>query len=124
MDPELKEYLDNFKATMEERFAQQDARTDERFERVETTVRHTQVLLEALNSKVDLVYEGVDGANQKLTAFQEETAKSFEEVQASFPPYFRHVNGKLDSEIPALDRRVTALEARPSRRAGKKPQTQ
>ena len=145
MDPELRVYLDDLKATLEERFAQQDARLeerfaqqdsrleerfarqDERFERIETTVRHTQVLVEALDSEIRLVAEGVAGVSERLEAFQKETAQKFEEVQASFAPYFRNVNGRLErleDDVPALERRVTVLEARASRRVGKKPPTQ
>lgn len=145
MDQELKAYLDDLKtsivrqaiglddlrATMEERFAQQDARMEERFaqqdEKIETTARQTQVLVEALHGKVELVAEWVTGFNQQLAAFQADTANRFEELRSELKPYYRNLNGRLshlEEEVPALERRVTALEARPSRRAGKKPPAQ
>jgi predicted nucleic acid-binding Zn-ribbon protein len=148
MDQELRAYLEemktsivkqatgleDLKASMEERFAQQDARMEERFaqqdkrfEQVEATTYKTQVLLEAMNDKVKLVAEGVTGVSERLKAFQADTARRFEEIQSELKPYYRNVNGRLshlEDEVPALERRVTALETRPSRRAGKKPPTQ
>lgn len=128
MDQELKAYLDDLKtsivqdvkATMEERFAQQD-------EKIETTARQTQVLVEALHGRVELVAEWVTGFNQQLAAFQADTACRFEELRSELKPYYRNLNGRLshlETEVPALERRVTALETRPSRRAGKKPPAQ
>jgi hypothetical protein len=101
-DARMEERFVQQDARMEERFAQQDARMEERFvqqdkrfEQVEATTYKTQVLLEALDSKVDLVFEGVAAANEKLAAFQKDTACRFEEGQASIAPYYRELNGRL-----------------------------
>lgn len=106
MDQELKAYLDDLKtsivkqatglddlrATMEERFAQQDARMEERFTEQS---RHTEILIEAVRGDVRLVAEGVDGVSERLEAFQADTARRFEEGQASIAPYYRELNGRL-----------------------------
>ena len=117
MDQELRAYLeemkssivDDLKATMEERF------------------RHTEILIEGVHHEVRLVAEGVSGVSERLEAFKADTARRFEEIQSEFKPYYRNVNGRLshlEDEVPALERRVTALETRASRRAGKKTPTQ
>jgi ribosomal 50S subunit-associated protein YjgA (DUF615 family) len=86
MDQELRAYLEDLKvsivndvrstvvedlkATMDERFAEQR--------------RHTEILIEVVRSDVRLVAEGVAGVSERLEAFQADTARRLEEVQASF----------------------------------------
>jgi hypothetical protein len=148
VDQELREYLQGMEARLEERFGrleerfvpleeqgrrteerfsrleeqgqrteerfvrleEQGQRTEERFSRLEALMdqrfaeqrRHTEVLIEAVRGDVRLVAEGVAGVSERLDIFQEDTTRKF----------------------ATLDRRVTVLEARASRRVGKKRPTQ
>jgi predicted nucleic acid-binding Zn-ribbon protein len=72
MDQELREYLDKqFKSV------------DERFESLETDVRHTKVIVEGLQGQIQLVAEGVANVDEKLDRFEAETAEEFKDVRAT-----------------------------------------
>ena len=93
--------LEDLNALMDQRFSEQR--------------RHTEILIEAVRGDVRLVAEGVAGVSERLETFQADTARRLEEVQASFVPYYRELDGRmvrLEDDVPALERRVTALETR------------
>jgi len=135
MDQELKAYLEERFGRIDARFEQMDRRfeqidarfekvdarfeqVDARFEQVDTAIRHTHVLLEAVQSDVRLVAEGSMGAIERLETFQQETARRFDEVKAMIAPYYQTTNGeiqKVDREVKYLDRRVKLLEDRAER---------
>lgn len=142
MDQELRAYLEDLKASIgNQATAIEDLRTsvgnqataiedlkasfDQRFAEQR---RHTEILIEGVRSEVRLVAEGVEGVSERLETFRADTAHRFEETQASFAPYYRGLDGRmvqLEEDLPVLERRVSALETRASRRAGKKgPTTQ
>lgn len=95
MDQELKAFLEEMKASMDERFVRLEARMDERFERVETEGRHTRVLLEGMHDNIRLLAEGVMGVTERLEAFQRETADHFTEVKATLSPVYQNLNGRV-----------------------------
>ena len=110
MDQELKAYLD-------ERFG----RIDERFENVETSVRHTQILVEGVRSDLRLVAEGVMGFSERLEAFQSENLRRFDEIRALLTPVHQTLFGRIQSvdfDVQNLDRRVKILEGRADRQTG------
>jgi hypothetical protein len=113
MDQELRAFLQSMEERIDSRFAEQR--------------RHTEILIESVRSDVRLVAEGVASVSERLDVFQADTARRFEEVQASFVPYYRDLDGRtksLENEVPALERRVTTLETRAARRVGRKGSAQ
>lgn len=92
MDHELRAYLD-------ERFGA----IDQRFERVEETVRHTQVLVEGLRHENRLIAEALIGVTEQLKT----AAVSFEVVKGWLEPFYVNLNN-----------RVVALEDRAERQRG------
>jgi hypothetical protein len=72
MDQELRAYLDQRFADMEERLG-----------KVETEVRHTGVLVEAMHGNVRLLAEGLVGASERIDALRRETTVSLEEIKGS-----------------------------------------
>jgi len=54
---------------------------DARLQGLEETGRHTQVMVEDLRGRIQLVAEGVAGANQRLDAFKEETREEIKAVR-------------------------------------------
>lgn len=127
MDQELRAFLEEREARMDERFARVEARMDEqfarvderfsrvdeqfsrideRFEKVETEARHTRVLLEGLDHKIQLVAEGVAGVSERLEDFKAETARNFAEVRESLATQHRNFKGSLQE----LENRVQNLE--------------
>jgi archaellum component FlaC len=122
VDQELRAYLEGMEGRINERFARIDQRfermderfermdgrferIDERFEKVETEARHTRVLLEGLDNKIQLVAEGVAGVSERLEDFKAETARNFAEVKASFATQHRNLKGSVQE----LERRVQNL---------------
>lgn len=120
MDQELKAFLEEQFARAEQRtaeqFAQAEQRVAEQFgqvaeqfaevrtqlgtmnarsDRMEASIRQTQVLVEAVRSDVRLVAEGVMGLNERLEVFQEATAKNFKKIEASIAPYYEELNGRV-----------------------------
>jgi methyl-accepting chemotaxis protein len=110
MDQELIAYLDEHFRGIDERFREtsqqiQDLRqeTSRRFDEVHATVRQTDVKVEDLRGKIELVAEGVAMVDEKLEIFRQEVAREFEETRAFNRSSYRK-----------LDRRVKDLEARAS----------
>jgi chromosome segregation ATPase len=111
MDQELISYLDaRFQAidarfeAIETRFQTFEGRfkaMEDRIEALETTIRYTDIKVEALRSDIRLVAEGVAAVNEKLDAFRVEVAREFEQVKA-----------ENRSSYAQLERRVTRLEQR------------
>ena len=114
MDQELKTFLEEREARMEERmderFARMEARMNERFEQVGTEIRHTRVLVEAVHSDVRLVAEGVMGVSESQQALREETAHKLEEIKTLVTPY-----QSLNSRVQNQDNRLKLLEEKAER---------
>lgn len=75
--------------------------TRERFDRLETEVRHAHVRIESLEGVVQQVAEGVANVDENLERFQAEVQGEFKEVRAL-----------IGQSYADLDQRVTALEGR------------
>ena len=127
MDQDLKAYLEELAGRLERRLDRVDERLDRmegrheqmdgRLDQMETEIRHTRVLVEDLRSDLRLVAEGVMGATERLEAFQDATAKGFEEVKASLTPAYKSLDGRiqsLDSNVQTLDSRMVSLNSRVS----------
>ncbi len=87
---------------------------DQRFDKMETEFRHTRILLEKLESNVQLVAEGVSTVNQKLDAFIDSVKQQRAQDRAEVQDGFRALK-RRDQE---LDTRVTRLEATQARAGG------
>jgi hypothetical protein len=108
MDQELIAYLDaRFGETTEqiqnlrgelEGFREE---TGQRFDRVETEIRHTQVLVEEARGEVRLVAEAYVGMDERLSAFRKEVTEELEDVKKIIRPVYS-----------TLDQRVRNLEVR------------
>lgn len=115
MDPELIAYLDERFRGIDERFRetshqiqglreetnQRFDKTDERLVRMDEQLRLTGVKVEALQSKIQIVAEGVAAVDEKLDAFRNTTALEFQGVRLQYDMY-----------IDDLNRRVRDLELR------------
>lgn len=107
MDQELRAYLEGMEARMEERF-----------EGLETEVRHTRILVEGLSSDLRVLGEGVMGVSERLDEYKAETVRGFDEVKAMLSPYYRNLDGRtqsLESDVHCLDSRLKVLEGRAER---------
>ena len=95
--------------------------TISRFEKGEETARHTVVLVEDLRSKLDLVAEGVIGANERLDRYRSEARIEFNQVKGWIEPYYRELDGRvrnLDNRMDCVDARLQVLEDRAERQQG------
>jgi chromosome segregation ATPase len=96
------EQIDGRFEQIDGRFEQIDGRlksADSRFDRVETTIRNTQVLVEGLRGDIQLLSEGVMGIDEKLGSFRAEVAKDFGMTRGLInPPYL-----ELHSRVQALE---------------------
>jgi chromosome segregation ATPase len=73
-----------------------------RFEKLETALRHTQVVIEGVRSDVQMVAEGVATVDGKVERFRTEMQEELKEVRSL-----------VRQSYGDLDRRVSALEKRP-----------
>jgi hypothetical protein len=73
--------------------------TAERFDRVETDVRHTNVVVEGLHGEIRLVAEGVANVDEKLDRFRDEVGGQFEEMRSEN----RSLYGALDVRVRRLE---------------------
>lgn len=115
MDPELLAFLkENFDSinqrfrSMDQRFDAMDRRfdaLDQRVEKIDERVGHNQVIMEALQSKIELVAEGVTGANERIDALRKEAKEDNAELRTL-----------LTLSVTDLSKRVRALEERRSSR--------
>ncbi len=113
MDAELVGYLDERFAVVDQRFATIDRRfdaVDQRFEamgrrqdttdaRLEDTRRHLGILIENLDTKIQMVSEGVINVDRKIDRVREELKTEIGEVKSL-----------LRVSYTNLDRRVRRLE--------------
>ena len=90
MDQELREYLDGFSKSNDARFSSMELQlqefrreTAQRFEQVETQIRHTNVLVEDLRGQIQLVAEGVANCNERLDRLEEKVDRGFAEEKAT-----------------------------------------
>ena len=65
--------------------------------RQETTeqIRHTQVLVEGMHGKIQLLAEGYFGLEERLKAFQNQTAKDFKAVHSMLDVHYRDFDSRL-----------------------------
>jgi archaellum component FlaC len=115
------ERMDERFARVDERFARVDerlermderfTRVDERFERMETEVRHTGVLVEAVNANVRLLAEGVIGTGERIDALYKETSVSLKEIKGSVDL----IHQILVPRVHGLEDRVKILEDKAAR---------
>jgi hypothetical protein len=92
-----------------------------RFEKGEETARHTEILIEDLRHKLDVVAEGVVGANERLDRYRSEARIEFNQVKGWIEPYFRDLDGRVrnqDGRIDGVDSRLQVLEKQAERQQG------
>jgi chromosome segregation ATPase len=92
------EQVDRRFEQIDQRFEQVDRRfeqIDQRFDAVETTARHTVVLVEGLRHELHTVAEGFLGLNERVERYAEESRLSFSKVQSWIAPYFRNLDGRV-----------------------------
>ena len=118
MDQELKTYLDALGTRMDERFSQVDerfnqmqAQMDQRFTGLEAEVRHTQVLVEGLDSNIRLIAEAVVGTNERIDRMQAETSSKLNEIKSTV----HDIQRSLVPRVEVLESRVEILESRVDR---------
>ena len=111
MDQELKTYLEEREARMDERFSRLEARLDERFERVETEARQTRVLVEGMHDKIGLLAEAVVGTGERIDSLREETTERLDEIEGSV----KLIHEILVPRVNSLANRVKILEDRAER---------
>ena len=127
MDPELIAYLDErFRgidasftqqiqglreetsqrfAGMDQRFDQMDSRFDQmdsRLGQLDEQLRLTGVRVEGLESRIQVVAEGVAAGNEKLESFKKDVAKEFSDTR----DLIKHGYKELDKRVTALERRA------------------
>jgi hypothetical protein len=78
--------------------------TVERFEKVESSIRETQVMIEDLRDQNQILAEGVSGVEEKLQTFREEVNVRFDQAQKTTVLYYTD-----------LDRRLRTVEQKPER---------
>jgi archaellum component FlaC len=115
MDQELVAFLDERFGKIDERFSKVDERfakmdenfrslrddMNQRFERVEEAIRHTQVMVEGVRGDIRLVAEGTYGLDERLGSFRKEVQQEFEDVRKLIRPVYS-----------SLDQRIRTLEVR------------
>lgn len=111
MDQELKVYLDEREARMEERFVELRAHMDERFKQVDTEARHTRILVEGLHDGIRLMAEAVVGTNERIDLLREETAGKLDEIKGTVVT----IQQGLVPRVQNLENRVQNLENRAER---------
>jgi hypothetical protein len=127
MDPELIAYLDERFRGIDERFRGIDERfrgiderfrsldasftqqiqglrkeTSERFDKLEEQLRLTDVKVEALHGRIQVVAEGVAMANERLDSYKHEVTRGFEDTNALIKSGYR----ELDRRVQVLERRA------------------
>ena len=109
MDPELIAYLDERFRGIDERFRETSQQiqglreeTSQRFDRMEEQLRLTDVRVEGLESRIQLVAEGVAMVNEKLDASKLEVAREFSDTRALIQSGYRD----LDKRVKVLERRA------------------
>ncbi len=105
MDPELIAYLDERFQGIDRSFTQQiqglREETFQRFDKMEEQLRHTDVRVEGLESRIQVVAEGLAAGNETLAAFKKDVAKEFSDTRSLIKDGYKE-----------LDKRVTVLERR------------
>ncbi len=89
------------------RFDESDRRFDESDRKFEELKRHFDVVGEALRSDIRLVAEGVAGLDEKFT-------QEFVNVRGELRDQIGDVKSLIRASYGDLDRRVQALERKPS----------
>ena len=129
MDQEMMAYLgerfSELTKQITEETAQQFAKLREemfsRFERGEERARRTVVLVEDSRYKLDLVAEGVMGANDRLDRYRTEARIEFNQAKGWIEPYYRELDGRvrnLDNRMDCVDARLQFLEDLAERQKG------
>jgi len=106
MDPELIAYLDERFRGIDASFTQQiqglREETSQRFdtvdkglEQMDEQLRLTGVRVEALEGKVQVVAEGVNGVDEKLKAFRETVALEFASSRSNVNMLFKDLNQRV-----------------------------
>ncbi len=96
---------------IEARLEQSNKENAERFDQADARDRHTHVVLEKIQSNIDLIAEGVLSVNQRLDQSIESIEKQRRQDRAETSDGFRALNRRDDQ----LDVRVTRLEAAQAR---------
>src|SRR5215213_4858476 len=69
--------------------------TSQRFDRMDEQLRLTGVMVEALEGKVQVVAEGVNGVDEKLKAFRETVALEFASSRSNVNMLFKDLNQRV-----------------------------
>ncbi len=120
MDPELIAYLDERFRGIDQRFQGIDEQfrgidesftqqiqglrreTSQRFDKMEEQLRLTDVRVEGLESRIQVVAEGVAAGNEKLDSFKKEVAKEFSDTKSLIKDGYK----ELDKRVRVLEKRA------------------
>jgi chromosome segregation ATPase len=115
----------SFRAEVDQRFEQVDRRFEQvdrqlgqvgqRLDQLQETVHGTQILVEDLRGKIELVAEGVVGVNERLDAALEKTAGDIAEVRSVFTAHNKNLNGRVqvvEDRTLLHTRQIAALRRR------------
>lgn len=75
------------------------------------TRRHFDVIAERLESKVDLVAEGVDSCNKRIDHLEQKMSSDFDDVRSMI----RFSHHELDRRVRTLEETVADLQSRVER---------
>jgi chromosome segregation ATPase len=71
------------------------AETGEKFDRVNEEIRKAGVLIEGVRHEVQVVAEGVTGANERLDAFRTEAEQEFKDVRSLIHLSYRDLDRRI-----------------------------
>ena len=100
-------YLDEKFARIDDRFGEMQEQMDRRFGEVQDQIRHTNVVVEGLRSKIETVAEGHVLLDAKLDRIYEELRTERQQDRAEFRATIRDLRRRDDE----LEGRVDRLEA-------------
>jgi hypothetical protein len=106
MDQELIAYLDTRFREVSQQITDLREETSRNFDRVDKDIRETGIMVEDVRREVQVVAEGVKGANERLDAFKAEVAQEFKDVRSLI-----HLSYKdLDRRIRRSDEDAEGLK--------------
>ncbi|HKV09870.1 MAG TPA: hypothetical protein VJ725_17145 [Thermoanaerobaculia bacterium] len=103
MDQEQIAHFERLFSSLSQRMDQGFAAVDQRFDKLETEVRHAHVIIEGLRDEVKMVAEGVDSVREELQAHKAEVNARFDKVDKrllAIEANARNSYEDLNSRIP------------------------
>ena len=92
MDQELIAYLDK---RFGENAQQIQGLREEMVQRMDESIRHTQILIEGARGEIRAVAEGVVSQNEKLEAFKKEVKQEFNDTRQLIRPVYSELDQRV-----------------------------